>query len=253
MCNFPQQGGSNAADTFIFPSICGLTSRHMGCSFLTTQEKESSIMFRRVSIIIVSVTLVLSASAWANKRLLPPAPPPGQPDQPKPQLLEKASRGTNQTRTPMLLTEEVRHQLVMLPYYGVFDWLESEVKPDGTVILRGEVMRPLTKSDAEFRIRQLEAVVKVVNEIEVVPLSITDERLRKATYLALFNWDSALFRYAIQAVPPIHIIIKNGRATIKGVVLTEMDRQLAYLKARGVSGLLEVKNELRLEKPEPEY
>lgn len=195
-------------------------------------------MCRRASIIIVSITLALTVSVWANKHSL------AQQDRP--------SRKSSQACSPTQLAEEVRHQLVMLPYYGVFDWLESEVKPDGTVILRGEVVRPTLKSDAEFRVRHIEAVEKLINEIEVLPLSPNDDRLRKAVYRALFNWNSPLFRYAIQAVPPIHIIVKQGRATLKGVVANEMDRRLAYAKARGVSGLFEVRNELLIERPEAE-
>jgi hyperosmotically inducible protein len=148
------------------------------------------------------------------------------------------------------MVKEVRRELLMLPYYNVFDWLEGEVKEDGTVILRGQVVRPTTKSDAEGRVRQIEGVEQVVNEIEVLPLSPNDDRLRLAVYRALFNWNSPLFRYATQAVPPIHIIVKNGRATLKGVVATEADSRLAYTRARGVRGLFEVNNELRVEQPQ---
>lgn len=153
-----------------------------------------------------------------------------------------------QSHTEAYLIKEVRHQLVMLPYYNLFDWLEGEVKPDGVVVLRGQVVRPTTKSDAETSVREIEGVTKVVNEIEVLPLSPNDDRLRHALYRAIFNFNSPLFRYALQAVPPIHIIVKNGRATLKGLVASEADRQLADTKARGVPGLFEVKNELRVEK-----
>jgi BON domain-containing protein len=142
---------------------------------------------------------------------------------------------------------EIRHELVTLPYYGVFDWLEGEVRPDGTVVLRGEVVRPSTKKEAEARLKGIEGVDRVINEIEVLPVSPNDDRLRVALYRALFNWNSPLFRYATQAVPPIHIIVKNGRATLKGVVATQQDKQLAYMKARSVPGLFDVKNELQVE------
>ena len=160
----------------------------------------------------------------------------------------RSSFEATQSHTEAYLIKEVRHQLVMLPYYNLFDWLEGEVKPDGTVILRGQVVRPTTKSDAETSVREIEGVTKVVNEIEVLPLSPNDDRLRRALYRAIFNFNSPLFRYALQAVPPIHIIVKNGRATLKGIVASEADSQLAYTKARGVPGLFEVKNELRVEK-----
>jgi hyperosmotically inducible protein len=146
------------------------------------------------------------------------------------------------------LIREIRHELVTLPYYDVFDWLEGEVRPDGTVVLRGEVVRPSTKSDAEARIKKIEGVERVINEIEVLPVSPNDDRIRLAVYRALFNWDSPLFRYAHRSVPPIHIIVKNGRVWLRGVVANEQESQIAYMKARSVPGVFEVTNELRVEK-----
>ena len=143
------------------------------------------------------------------------------------------------------IAKRVRHELVMLPYYGVFDWLEGEVNPDGSVILRGEVVRPSLKSDAEFRVKRIESVTNVVSEIRVLPLSPMDDGLRIALYRAIFY--SSLARYSLGAVSPIHIIVRNGRATLKGVVGSEMDKQLAYMSARGVPGLFDVKNELMAE------
>jgi hyperosmotically inducible protein len=145
------------------------------------------------------------------------------------------------------LKEEVRHQLVTLPYYTVFDWLEAHVKPDGTVTLMGEVTRPTVKDDAEHRVKKLEAVSRAINNIEVLPLSPMDDELRVALYRAIYRFDSPLFRYGTQSVPPIHIIVKNGHVTLKGIVLNEGDSQLAYMAARGVPGTFEVKNELQIE------
>src|SRR5437870_4256886 len=141
-------------------------------------------------------------------------------------LLEKPTDRDIQ-RTTMLMADEVRHQLVTLPYYGVFDWLEGEILPDRSVELRGEVVRPSTKTEAEERVKSIEAVNRVVNNIEVLPLSGFDDDIRRATYHSLYKFESPLFQYAIRAVPPIHIIVKNGHVTLKGVVLNEMDRQLA--------------------------
>src|SRR6267142_2932258 len=107
---------------------------------------------------------------------------------------------------------QVRHELAMLPYYGVFDWLEFEVRPDNTVVLRGQVVRPTTKSDAEARVKDIDGVKGVINEIQVLPLSPQDDRLRIALYRTLYNWDSPLFRYATQSIPSIHIIVDHGRA-----------------------------------------
>jgi hyperosmotically inducible protein len=145
------------------------------------------------------------------------------------------------------LIKEIRHELVTLPYYGLFDWLEGEVRPDGTLILRGEVVRASTKKDAESRVKDVEGVESVLNEIEVLPLSPGDDRIRAAIYRALFNGNSPLFRYATRAVPPIHIIVKSGRVALKGVVATQQESQIAFIKARSVSGVFEVKNELRVE------
>jgi hyperosmotically inducible protein len=145
------------------------------------------------------------------------------------------------------IVKEVRHELVTLPYYGVFDWLEYEVQPDNTVVLRGAVVRPSTKSDAEARVRKIPGVSRVVNNIEDLPLSPNDDQLRIALYRAIYDWDGPLFHYATQSVPPIHIIVKNGRAVLKGVVATKADADWAFVKARGVSGLFDVKNELQIE------
>jgi hyperosmotically inducible protein len=149
------------------------------------------------------------------------------------------------------IVREVRHELLTLPYYGVFDWLQFEVRPDNTVVLRGQVVKPTTKSDAEGRVKGIDGVKSVANEIEVLPLSPQDDRLRVALYRTLFNWNSPLFRYATQSVPSIHIIVKRGRATLKGVVDSKADAQLAYMRARGVSGLFDVKSELQVESELP--
>ena len=148
------------------------------------------------------------------------------------------------------LVKEIRHELVTLPYYGVFDWLEFEVQGD-TVVLRGQVVRPTTKSDAGARIKDVDGVSKVVNQIDVLPLSPNDDRLRIATYRAIYGTNSPLFRYAHQAVPSIHIIVNRGHATLKGVVANKGDAQLAYMRARGVPGLFSVKNELVIESELP--
>ena len=142
------------------------------------------------------------------------------------------------------LVKRVRHELATLPYYGVFDWLEFEVRPDNTVVLRGQVVRPTTKSDAEVRVKDIDGVKGVINEIQVLPLSPQDDRLRIALYRTLYNWDSPLFRYATQSIPSIHIIVDHGRATLKGIVDSNADAQLAYMRARGVPGLFDVKSDL---------
>ena len=144
------------------------------------------------------------------------------------------------------LIKEVRHELVMLPYYGVFDNLSYRV--DGyNVELSGQVTRPTLKSDAERVVKQIEGVEKVVNNIEVLPVSPNDDRLRVAVYRAIYG-HTALNRYALQAVPPIHILVKNGNVTLEGVVASEADKNIANIQAQGVSGVFQATNNLKVEK-----
>jgi hyperosmotically inducible periplasmic protein len=140
---------------------------------------------------------------------------------------------------------------VTLPYYGVFDWLTYEVQNDGTVVLRGEVVRPSTKSDAEHRVKDIDGVRGVENQIQVLPNSPSDDRLRLALYRSIYGFNSPLFRYATQSVPSIHIIVNRGRVTLKGVAANKGDAQLAYIRARGVPGSFAVSNELVIEGQEP--
>ena len=140
------------------------------------------------------------------------------------------------------LIQEVRHQLVLLPYYSVFDNLAFRVEGD-TVILEGQVVRPTLKSDAENVVKKIEGVSRVVNNIEVLPPSPMDDQIRRAVYRAIFG-DPALSRYAESAVPSIHIIVKNGNVTLVGVVDSETDKNLANLRASGVPNVFSVKNEL---------
>jgi BON domain len=154
-------------------------------------------------------------------------------------------------QTPARLVREVRHELATLPYYGVFDWLEFEVQPNNTVVLRGQVVRPTTRSDAEASVKDVDSVSRVINQIEVLPASPADDRLRVALYGAIYGSNSPLFRYATQSVPPIHIVVNRGRATLKGIVANKSDAQIAYMRARGVPGLFEVRNELIIESERP--
>jgi hyperosmotically inducible protein len=142
------------------------------------------------------------------------------------------------------ITKEVRHELVMLPYYGVFDNLAYRV--DGpTVTLLGQVTRPTLKSDAENVVKHIEGVERVHNEIQVLPLSTMDDRIRIATYRAIYG-HPGLDRYALQAVPPIHIIVANGNVTLEGVVDTEADKDQAGIRANTVNGVFHVTNDLRV-------
>jgi hyperosmotically inducible protein len=145
--------------------------------------------------------------------------------------------------------KEVRHELVMLPYYGVFDNLSYKVDPDGTVTLLGQVARPTLKSDAENVVKRIEGVEKVVNNIEVLPTSINDDRIRRAAYRAIYG-NEVLSEYQLRAVPPIHIIVRNGNITLEGVVARQMDKQIAGMQANGVPGAFSVTNNLVVEEQE---
>jgi len=144
------------------------------------------------------------------------------------------------------IEREVRHELVMLPYLNVFDNLEYKVQ-GSTVILFGQVTRPTLKSDAGNVVKIIEGVEKIVNNIEVLPPSAMDDRIRRSVFHAVYG-HPGLDRYALQAVPPIHIIVKNGNVTLEGVVASEADKNLAGLRANGVSGVFSVTNNLRAEK-----
>ena len=157
---------------------------------------------------------------------------------------QQERRSNAESRERAYLIKEVRHELVTLPYYSVFDWLQFEVEGDGTVTLQGQVTRPTLKSDAGNVVKDIEGVSKVNNQIEVLPLSSNDDRIRRALFNNLFNFNSPIFRYGMGAVPSIHIIVKNGNVTLKGIVDNESDRNLANVRANGISGVFSVKNEL---------
>jgi hyperosmotically inducible protein len=142
------------------------------------------------------------------------------------------------------LIKEVRHELIMLPYYNVFDNLAFRV--DGrTVILEGQVTNPVVKSDAGNAVKRIESVEKVVNNIEVLPPSPMDDRIRREVYRSIYSF-GPLFKYGNMAVPPIHIIVKNGHVTLEGVVDNESDKNLAGMRANQVPGTFQITNNLRV-------
>ena len=145
------------------------------------------------------------------------------------------------------IAKEVRHELVMLPFYSVFDDLAYKVDGD-TVTLMGSVRNPTLKSDAEKAVKDIEGVSKVDNQIEVLPPSTTDDQIRRAVYYSLFSENSPLFRYGWGAVPPIHIIVKNGRVTLTGVVDSDSDKMQAGMLAQKVPGTFAVTNNLQVVK-----
>jgi len=146
---------------------------------------------------------------------------------------------------PDRLTRQVRHELVMLPFYGVFDNFAFQIR-GREVKLLGQVRLPALKASAEKVVRDIEGVETVINEIEVLPNSPNDDRIRLAVYRTIYG-DVALNRYALQAVPSMHIIVKNGHVTLVGVVAREGDRNIANIRANEVNGVFSVTNQLTLE------
>jgi len=142
------------------------------------------------------------------------------------------------------IVREVRHELLMLPYFGVFDNIAYKV--DGyNVILLGQVVRPSLKSDAENAVKHIEGVEKVDNQIEVLPPSPMDDRIRLALYHAIYGYP-ALEKYALGVQKPIRIIVNNGHVTLEGVVDNETDKNTAGLRAKGVPGIFSVANNLQV-------
>ncbi len=149
-------------------------------------------------------------------------------------------------RTDSALAERVRHELIMLPFYGVFDNLAFRVE-GGKVTLLGQVTRPTLKSSAFNVVKRLEGVSEVVNDIEVLPLSPFDDGIRLRVARAIYG-SSSLSRYSLGAQPSIRIIVKNGEVTLEGVVLNQGDRNIANIRANGVFGVFKVNNNLRTER-----
>jgi hyperosmotically inducible periplasmic protein len=144
------------------------------------------------------------------------------------------------------IAHQVRHELVMLPYYGIFDDLAFRV--DGsTVTLLGAVTRPVLKSDAENVVKRVEGVTNVVNKIEVLPPSPMDDQIRRAEFRAIYGDPSIGTRYGYQALPSIHIIVKNGHVTLEGVVANDFDKTLINTRANGVPNVFSVTNNLQVE------
>jgi hyperosmotically inducible protein len=166
-----------------------------------------------------------------------------------PTTQDNQSAGALNQKSIDRIYKEVRHELVMLPFYGVFDNLAYKVDPDGTVTLLGQVSRPVLKSDAENSVKRIEGVEKVVNNIEVLPTSPNDDRIRRAAYRAIYG-NSVLSQYQLRAVPPIHIIVNNGKITLEGVVARQMDKTIAGMQANGVHGAFSVTNNLVVEEQE---
>lgn len=181
-------------------------------------------------------------------------------------MAQEQSLNTNQENL-LRIAKEVRHQIVRLPQYGVFDNIHFGVDSNGTVVLRGEASRPILKSSAENVVKKIEGVEKVDNQIQVLPNSPNDDRIRAAVYSAIYGFP-ALQRYTsnrgprprrsvaraaggITNDPPIgfhaiHIIVNNGNVTLTGVVDNEADMAMAGIRANGVPHVFSVDNQLQV-------
>ena len=156
-------------------------------------------------------------------------------------------RGQPSARSEERIIREVRHELLMLPYFDVFDFIAFKV--DGsTVTLLGQVVRPSLKSDAENAIKHIEGVEKVDNQIEILPPSPMDDGLRIRLYRSIYGY-SSLEKYALGVQKPIRIVVKSGRVTLEGVVDNDTDKNLAGLRANSVPGIFAVKNNLQVVPP----
>jgi hyperosmotically inducible protein len=142
------------------------------------------------------------------------------------------------------IERQVHKELVTLPFYSVFDNFQFQVEGD-TVTLLGHVTRPTLKKGAERAVMQIEGVAQVDNQIMVLPVSSNDDRIRTATFRAIY-YHPMLTRYAIQAIPPIHIIVENGDVTLEGAVGSEGEKNAAGIQASGVAGSFSITNNLRV-------
>jgi BON domain-containing protein len=195
-----------------------------------------------MNIVTLALLLALAPAIWQNPQgsAATTTAPNSQNTSPNTQNAPLSQKGIDR------IVKEVRHELVMLPFYGVFDNLAYKVSPDGTVTLLGQVSRPTLKSDAENVVKRIEGVERVDNQLKVLPTSPNDDRIRRAVYNAIYRND-VLSQYALRAVPPIHIIVDNGNVTLEGVVARQMDKQIAEIQTKSVPGVFGVTDNLKVE------
>ncbi len=196
--------------------------------------------FQLVFVLLLCTAICVAAPVPQNAAA--PATPQAQPS-----TVPDQSMSANEALSPESqdkLVREVRHELIMLPYYNVFDNLTFGIN-GRTVTLNGQVVQPVTKSGAENAVKHIEGVEKVINNIEILPPSNMDDRIRRQVYNAIYSY-GPLFKYGNMAVPPIHIIVRNGRITLEGVVDSESDKNYAGVRANTVPGTFQVTNNLRV-------
>jgi hyperosmotically inducible periplasmic protein len=195
-----------------------------------------------MKIVILLLATSLSAFGFQNSTKTSPTL-----QQPAPQSTDQERNQPSAAGTDRIV-REVRHELLMLPYVDVFDYLAFKVN-GYNVTLIGQVTRPVTKSDAEKAVKRIEGVESVDNQIQVLPPSSMDDRIRLRLYRAIYGF-AGLQKYALGVQKPIRIIVKGGHVTLEGVVDNEADKNLANIRANSVSGIFSVENHLQVSKPE---
>jgi len=179
--------------------------------------------------VLFSLVLVLSMSGSASAATRSAKQPP-----------------TDSAQYQTWLTEQVPHKLAMIPWYSVFDNLQFKVEGN-TVTLIGQVRRPVIKDEAESAVKHIESVKAVKNEIEILPPSPFDDRIRRAEYRSIYSF-GPLQPYALGTIPGIHIIVRNGDVTLEGIVNSQGDKNSVNVRARLVPGVFSVTNNLRVVK-----
>jgi hyperosmotically inducible protein len=191
-----------------------------GSSKAVHETKERFFMMRKLAVVILLLVSFATLALAQDQRTSPSA------------------------RSEERITREVRHELLMLPYFGVFDYIAFKI--DGsTVTLVGQVNHATLKSDSENVVKRIEGVEKVDNQIEILPPSSMDDGLRRRLFRAIYGYP-ALEKYALGVQKPIRIIVKSGRVWLEGVVDTESDKNLAGLRANGIPGIFSVTNDLQV-------
>jgi hyperosmotically inducible protein len=195
---------------------------------------------KQVTLLLLALMLLPTAPLFGQQNAAGTAATSAQPEA-KPALPVRKPRNAPVSEEDRI-THEVRHELLMLPYYSLFDWLAFRVN-GSTVELLGAAKTVGLKRDAVNAVKHIEGVEKVIDNIDQLPPSPMDDRIRRQVARAIFSFGSN-YRYAYQAVPSIHIIVKNGRVTLEGVVDNQADKDAAGIRANGVSGVFQVTNNL---------
>jgi hyperosmotically inducible protein len=177
----------------------------------------------KVKVLILAVAMIVSALSFSAQNAM------------------ASDRGTER------ITKAVRHELNMIPYVNAFDYLAFTVNPDDSVTLMGDVTNPVVKSEAANVVKRIEGVERVDNQIHVLPVSPMDDGLRVRLYRTIYGYP-ALEKYALGVYRPIRIVVQNGHVTLMGVVDSEMDKNIAGIRANGVFGAFSVDNQLQVVK-----